>query len=202
MMKFREITASIIQILGDAADGRYRVIGYQGQSQGFVGNSKEVQVFYNAGDFSGNRHGPTQHAMTFSVGLTVSAAASVNLAVINREGVLPAQVAGALAALKDAAQIADAAWDELAEWVYQVLMDGRNYDLGLAVGDTADRWVGQIRKDNPLPHGDLVVITGVLQLECSAAETVLGDVGVPCEAVDVSYEMPGDTVQITASLIS
>lgn len=185
-MNFRVINQAIINLLGASAAGRYRVVGYEGQGKDareVKGNRREVQSYFQQGDFSksrGRTRGAAQHEMTFTIGLTVSAAARCNLAIINQQTPPPTkdQIAGALAALSDAAYQADLLMDELSEIVYQILRDARNFDLGLPVGTVSEPWIDALRKDPPQPVGELVTLTGTLQFSCSTSEEVLGDVGV------------------------
>jgi hypothetical protein len=140
-----------------------------------------VQSFFKEGEFSkssGSMRGPNQHDMTFGIGLTVNAPSRCNLAVINAPASTAAQVAIAMEAMQDAAYVADELMDELFDIVYQVLMDARNVDLGLAKGIVANRWVGSLQKDSPLPSGELVTLTGEVLFTCRTSEAVLGEAGV------------------------
>lgn len=204
MMNFRVINKAIIKLLGDSAAGRFRVVGYEAQgkaSQEVKGNNREVQSYFAQGDFArsaGRTRGSAKHAMTFTLGFTVSSPAKVNLSVINREGATKEQVAGALSAMLDAAYCADLLFDELADIAYQILRDSRNYDLGLPIGTVTDGWVAHIHKDPPAPNGELVTLTGTMVYTCATDEAVTGDTGtVPTEGVTTRIDMPGDDVQQT-----
>lgn len=184
MMNFRRINKAIAQLLGDAALGRFTVTGYEGQSKAASevrGKKRNVQVCFTQGDFpkgSGRAYGATDHQMTFTLGFTVSAAASCNLAVINADPpALPAAISTALTAMQDATEVAGEFMDEFFELVYQILMDGRNIDLGLPVGTVTDRWVTTLKKDNPLPMGALLVLTGEAHYTCRTIEAITGDAG-------------------------
>lgn len=183
MMNFRTVTTAIQTILGNAAAGRFRVVGYEGQGQAgseVLNSNRSVQVFYNQGDFSkssGRQTGSTQHAMAFEIGLSVSAKARLNLAVINNPASTAGQIASAMSAMQEASYVANNSFDELADIVYQILMDGRNFDLGLSVGTMSNRWIDSIKKDNVLPQGELVVLTGAIMYSCNTVEEVVGDTG-------------------------
>lgn len=185
MMHFRTINQAIINLLGASAGGRFRVVGYEAQGKDareVKHNKREVQSYFTQGDFPKSRGSRRsgQHDMTFTIGLTVSASARCNLAIINQQTPPPTkdQISGALAALTDAAYEADKLIDELYEIVYQILRDARNYDLGLSRGIVTDSWVDAIRKDQPVPQGELVTLTGTVQFTCSTSEAVTGDTGV------------------------
>lgn len=203
MMNFRTVNQAIIDTLGAAAAGRFQVVGYQRQvksAQEVKDNSRMVQSFYAAGDFpksAGRQTGPVQHNMTFSIGLTVSAPARVNLAAINDPNATAGQIATALAALQEGADAADILFDELAEIVYQILMDGRNFDLGLSKGTLSKRWINSIRKNQPAPEGALVVLTGTIEYSCNTVEDIPGDTGTAGGIISTVVDIDGDDVERT-----
>lgn len=182
-MNFITIKNSIINILGTAEAGRYQTIGFQRQTKAaeeFKDTNRMVTVYYNRGDFpksSGRNTGPVQHHITYRIELSVSKAAKADLTVINNPGSTPAQIAAAITAAQEAAQLADVSMDELWSIIYQVLMDGNNIDMGLAVGVVANRWVDFFQKDEPRPRGSLVVLTGNANLTLRTAEQITGDTG-------------------------
>lgn len=203
MMNFRIIQQAIVSILGAAAAGRFQTIGYQRQTKGASevrGSNRMVQCFFSEGAFpktAGRMTGPTQHNMTFSIGLTVSAPATADLTTINNPASTSAQISAALLAMQEASSLADESFDELAEIVYQILMDGLNLDLGLSKGGVSNRWVTAIRKDAPAPQGSLVVLTGSVEYTCNAAEQVTGDTGVACEIISTQLDIIDDDVERT-----
>ena len=204
MMNFRIINQAIIQTLGNAAAGRFQTIGYETQgvaASEIKGNLRTVQSYYSKGDFpkgAGRQRGSKKHTIDYTLGFYVSSAAKVDLGIINREGATQGQIANALAAFQDGAYAADLLFDELVDIVWNILNDGRNYDLGLPVGTISDTWVDSVRKDPPVPKGSLVTLTGEMHLSLSTQEEVTGDTGIPMTGgVDVKIQMPGDDVQQT-----
>jgi len=192
-MNFRLIKASVVNLLGAAEGGRYRTIGYQKPGQGeseVKNNDRSVQVYYSSGDFSKSGGGvagsSTSHEITINFDLTVSKPALVDLSIIQNPASTPAQIQGALAALQEASDLADNSFDELADIIYQEIMDARNVDLGLA-RPVGSRWISGINKDDPLPRGKLVVLTGSMQLTCKIDEQVTGATPEPAvpPAIDV-----------------
>lgn len=182
MMNFRVVNAAIIKLLGDSAASRYRVIGYQKQgadASGVRGDNRSVQSYFSTGDFANSAR--RQNELTFTIGLSVSAASRLDLAVINNPASTTQQITAAMSAMQDAAYCADVLIDELADIVYQILMDGNNYDFGLSVGTVSSRQVSTIRKDPPLPAGSLVTLTGAIELRCRVSEDVGGAVPVAAE---------------------
>lgn len=209
MMNFRTIKEALVLLLGSEAAGRYRTIGYQEQGQSaeeVLGVLRSVQVFYTRGAFpknAGSINGPTEHEITFTLDLTVSAPSEGPLSVLNDPGATPAELIAAIAAFREAADVADYYFDEFADILYQIIMDARNQDLGLPLPEVpppdpdnrlkriADRWIGSIDKNPPQPRGEYVILTGTMQLTCSIDEQVLGDEGIAGDEIDVSIQ-PND----------
>lgn len=188
MMQFRITKKNLTTILGNAANGRFRVVDHQVQvidSTEILGDDRRVQVFYGEGDFSKGKAGltgPTQHEATYRIELAVSATTKVNLAVLNEPGITEEQQkkrAAALSSFKSSSELVDCSMDELFELVYQILMDGRNVDLGEEGPPykVSNRWVEGFRKDSPVPQGQHVELTGSIQFSCQMVEEVVGDIG-------------------------
>ena len=203
MMKFRKIKLSIIDnVLGPAEAGRYRTIGYQKQNtdvEDVLGNNRTVQVFFSSSDFPKNAsglQGPFKHEVSYRIELAVAEESAVNLAALKDENATDADREKAWKSFVGAGDAADDSFDELAEIVFQVLMDARNIDLGMFIGDAPDRWVGQIRKDEPEPTSEYVMLTGAMMLTCSPSEEAGGDPGVTVASIiDTTVDLEGDDIE-------
>ena len=201
-MAFRIIKDSLVKkVLGPAERGRFRTIGYQRQGKAaeeVAGLSRTVQAFWSSGEFpkgSGRNSGPTQHDITYRLEMTVSESTRVDLSVISSTTATAEQIALALSEFQEASALADDSFDELAEILYQIVMDARNIDMGLPKGVLSNRWVPRISKDEPLPRGEFVVLTGSMVLTCQAAEQVPGDTGTEGAVFDVTVDAEGDDVE-------
>ena len=203
MMNFRKIKKSITEnVLGPAEDGRYRTIGYQKQNtdvEDVLGNDRTVQVFFSSSDFPKNAsglQGPFKNEPSYRIELAVAEKSAVNLGALKDENATDEDREKAWKSFIEAGDSADDSFDELVEIVFQVLMDGRNIDLGMPIGDVSDRWVGQIRKDEPEPTGEYVMLTGAMMLTCSTPEEAEGDPGVTGAAIiDTVVDIDGDDVE-------
>ena len=203
MMNFRKIKNSITEkVLGPAEGGRYRTIGYQKQNtdvEDVLGKNRTVQVFFSSGDFPKNAsglQGPFKHEPSYRIELAIAEDSAVNLAALKDENATDEDREKAWKSFVEAGDAADESFDELVEIVFQVLMDARNIDLGMPVGDVADRWVGQIRKDEPEPTGEYVMLTGAMMLTCSTSEEASGDPGVTVAAIiETTVDLEGDDVE-------
>lgn len=180
MMNFRRLQKSIVELLGSESAGRFRVVGYQPQGDSaphVIDDSRSVQVFYSQGDFpkAGAAIGstPTRHKMTFRLEFTCSKAAEGDLSTLEDPGASAGALAAALAAFQNASDLAGDSLDELFDFVYQVLMDTRNLDLGMP-RPIANRWVDDFNKDVPMARGELAILTGSAQLTCAVEEELEG----------------------------
>jgi len=198
MMMFRTIKTAVVTTLGDAAAERFRVIGYQRQNKSsdqLKDSLRTVQVYFSDGNFqksTGRMRGHKAHDLTLQIDLSASAAAQGDLSVLESSSSTAFEKAAALDAVKEAAEIADTKIDELIEYVYQILMDARNEDLGLDPGDLSNRWIDSITKDALLQNGDLVVKTANLKYTCRVQEEVLGDIGNQPETVTFNSSISPD----------
>ena len=197
MMSYRDIKAALVELLGDEAAGRFRVLGYRGQNKGapaVEGQNRLVQVYYSEGDFprSGRMRGPKTHDITIDIDITASAVAEGDISVLENPASTAHQKAAALLALHTASEMVDESIDEVIDAVYNIIMDARNADLNLPVGDVASRWVPRIQKDQVLERGELVVKTANLRYTCRVQEYVQGDIGNVPDRVIYDAGMTGD----------
>lgn len=189
-MRFRIVKAALVELLGDAAAGRFTVVGYQSKGQAaeeVTDSRRTVQVFYTSGEFppsGGSISGPVKHGLTFRIDLTVGSASKGDLTAINDPTSTPAQVAAAMEGFQTSAALADKSFDDLFEIVYQIVMDARNIDIGLDPGEVSSRWIGSVEKSEPFARGEYIVIGGMLEFTCIVSEDLVGDEGLPADQVD------------------
>lgn len=209
MMKFRTMKSALVQLLGDNAGGNFRVLGYQDQPYGaseVLDDLRLVTVFYQAGLFekrSSSWTGPVDHQVTFPVEILVSKSAKIDLSVIDDPGATNEERAAALVAAKNAGSEADDSMDEVAELVYQILMDNEHVDAELEEYSIGDRWITEFEKDPPIQKGDLVVLTGAFKYTCRLSEDLqgVGDeamaeggagyVGEPFDGATIEHQLNG-----------
>lgn len=213
-MQFRTTKTNLVTILGAAAAGRYRVVGYQVQTTGsaeIVGVKRRVQVFYAGGDFDKGKAGltgPTQHEADYSIQLSESSAAEGNLNDINHPGTDPADEAiraAAIASFRNASDLADERMDEFIDIIYQILMDGDNVDIGETTlpFKVNSRWVNSIKKQVPAAFGDHVELTAEIGFDCGLVEAVTGDTGTAASATpfDITNDIDGDDNEKSGLLV-
>lgn len=200
MMNFRTIKGEVAVLLGAAAAGRYRVVGYKDDAvaaERLKGANRTIQVYNAEGDFSkksGGISGPVQHDVTLRLELMASAVASVDLSTLEDQTSTAGEIAAALAAMQTASDSADDEIDELVDIVFQVVMDARNRDMGHAT-PTANRWISSWKKSAPLARGEHVTIAATMDLTYRIDEALVGDPGV----TPTSGRAVDTTVKVTTS---
>lgn len=202
MMNFRLIKDNLInKILGPAANYRYRVVGFQSQAKSaeeVLDCDREVKVYYSSSEFpksGGRASGPVQNDVTYRVELTVSKGAEVDLSVINDPSATAANLAIAIAEFGTASELADNSIDELFEIVYQILMDARNIDIGFDKGVVANRWVSRMQKNESVPLGEYLILTGSIDFQLRTSEVLKGDTGTLATGYGVVVDQDGDDVE-------
>jgi hypothetical protein len=205
-MNFETLQQNLVDILGAAAAGRFRVAGYQPKSTDaveYLNDKRLVSVFFSESqipDNMGSLQGPVHFEAIYRLEMFASAEAKGDLSVIDNPSSTPAELTTAIANIKLAENLADTSWNELAGIVYQILMDGRNRDLGLPVGIAASRWLNNLRKDRPadisiargILGGKYVTITGSIDLNCVLEEPIIGDTGVAGNIYDNVIDIADD----------
>lgn len=194
-MQFRTLAARIKTLLGSVAAGQYRVIGYQTRSQGadeVIDNSRLVQVYYSSGDLprsAGSMTSPAIHDITFGIEITVSKAAEGDLATIDDPSSTALQLQTAIAGIKTAEDLANDSWNEVADLIWNTLMDARNKDLGMTANTVGSRWVLGLQKKEPVKEGDLVLISGFLNLSARVEEVADGETPTKITQIDTCVEL-------------
>lgn len=182
MMNFRIVKNAVQDLLDTYAAGRFRVIGKQVMSKSadeIKDNDRLVQVYYSDGSFpkSGRLHGPKIHDIVIEIDMSASAGAAGDLSILDNPLATAIQKSAAIAAIREASEIADTKIDELIDAVYNILMDARYESLSLPVGTISSRWIDRIQKDTLLERGEFVVKTANMKYTCRVQEYVSGDIG-------------------------
>lgn len=191
-MIFEVVRDSIGTILANAARGRYTVIGYQKQASAATtkrGANRSVAVYYQRGGFAksaGASRGGTRHEANYKIELGVAAAAKGSALDPNE--------------ITEAEFLADRELDALMGLVYQILMDQTNYDLGLSIGTTANRWVDELQKDNISQRGELPFITGSMNLTVDMNEPIYGDPPETVTATEYAVDLEGRATGVAGTL--
>jgi hypothetical protein len=191
--------------VGGDYEGQFKVYGYEAQgvsAADFVGKNRSVRCFYSQGNFpkgKGSLRGPMAHEPTYNMDLIVAEESEVDLSAFTDPDATDADRMLAQLNLRPAAIPANASFDELAEYVFQIFMDARNQDLGLSKYSIGSRWIQTIVKDPPVSDGSRVVITGSMTLTCEFDEEVTGATPKAAVSTTTTFNtINGDDVQQTA----
>lgn len=183
MMLAETVKNSVIDILENDAAGRFTTIGHQRQTkaaQTVQNNNRLVQVWWDNSNFDRGKSGtsgPKINDVVLKIQFTVSQAAQVDLATLNNEASTANQKATALTNMAESSARADSVIDELWGIIFDILNDGRNLYLGQVKGVVANRWFGQLQKDQPPEQGGFTILTGTATLGFTVEEPNLGDSG-------------------------
>lgn len=202
-MEFQRLVKSIVEnILGKNEKGRFRTIGFQREetsAEENLDNDRSVQTFYQAGDFpkgASKSRGPFQHDVTIRLEFTVAVASKGDIATVVDENSTQEEVIAAMRTFQNSSSEADRLMDELFAIVYQILMSGKHYDMGLPPYTLANRWVSGFQKNSPMERGQYAILTAALLMTGRVVEEVDGDVGVPgTEGVNATIGVNDDSVQ-------
>lgn len=178
-MNFEIVRDALLATLIANQGSLFRTIGEQKQSIGSSegkGILRTVQVFYSTGDYPKGKSGKQrfEHEMGFQIEYTVSSPATADLAVLNDDDATAGAKQAALDASLEGTFLADRSLDELRRIVTQILMNPVNQDLGLAIGVVGSTWLSNYRKNEPLPNGNLIVLTGSETFSGVVTETTAG----------------------------
>ena len=208
-MNFEKIKFSVVDILAAGANNCFVVVGHQRQgtaAEERTGFNRSVQVFWSASDFpksSGSIGGDRNNDATYRIELTVAAPAQGDLRTLSNENASAAALSMALSALKEGSAVADASLDDLVGLVYQILSDATNKDMGQAIGEVADPWIGTAQKDDPLFEGELVILTASMFLTLRTVETITGLTATPAGDIqNTTLDIVDDDVEQTAVSIN
>lgn len=209
-MKFRTVKTSIIEILAANSNSCFTVVGHQRQTRSaeeLVGVNRTVQVFWSESDFpksSGAPFGPRSNDATYRLELTVAAPAEGDISILSNPNATAFELQIALATMQEASAVADNSLDELVDLVFQILSDATNYDLGQTVGDVSNTWIGSAQKDEPLPQGELVVLTASMFLTVRLSETITGAMALlgSGDIQETTLDIDGDDVERTGIIVN
>jgi hypothetical protein len=191
-MKFRDINASLIALLGAAEAGRYRTIGYNQRAKSgasVLDSLRTVEVFYESGEMpksGGSLSGPIKHDMVFRIDLTASKGAVGNVSALDNPDSTAAQVATALSGFQQAEKLANDSIDELYDIVFQIIMATANTDLGWS-SPIADRWINDFQKHPTTKYGEVITVTASMHLSCNIDETIVGAESVTLADIDTEF---------------
>lgn len=176
-MAFQTIKTALVATLKNDAAGRFRTDPAMPQSMGSsdIEQIPLVHVFYAGGDFpksSAPIRGKTIHEAKYNVLLTIASPCYADIATLEEPTSTGPEIIAALSAVQAANEAADTAFDNLVSIVWNILRDPQNEFLGLdrATYSIANLWIDSVVKENPLNRGEVVIISGSMNLSIRCVE--------------------------------
>lgn len=171
---------TVVDLLGDQANGRFNVIGYQKQKKSAetIINNTLVQCFIDSAEVDwgrSSRNGPKEHKIRIKVMFTVSQPAKADIATLENPASNDAQRATALSNLTSPAVETTLALYNAWSAVFEILDDARNITFGLPKGSISDKSYSNFQQDEFPPRGGLGILTATSFLEFRVKEAQLGD---------------------------
>ena len=186
-MDHKEITDSVINLLGANADDRFTVFGYRKQgirSESNEGINRSVQVTCIKGERdeknSGNKS-PHKYDITILLKIYGSEKSKLDLTVLLNPDATAQQIIAALAAKQSAEYLADQSVEAAFEAIYNIIMDKRNYELGVTGYRSTDRAINKWEKTNPLEYGANVLVCLNVYLNFTVEQKVTGYIPVAAQ---------------------
>lgn len=189
-----EIKNALDTLLIASAASRFSVIGARKRSADAekIASRSQVTTYYDNGSFpkSGGSFGPFRHDCTLKIDIIVSAPAAVDLSVLQTPDAAPEQIAEALASSSDATAEADQIFDDLAAFIWDIIMRPQNSMLGLDYDPS--RWITGIEKNAPASKGALVLVSGTMTMTATALEYPTEEIGKPGAYIDSVINITAD----------
>lgn len=171
---------AIVTTLGEQADDRFRVVGYQRQTKSAerIKSKVLVQCWIETGDKDKGQnslHGPKVHDVTVGIEYSVARPATADIATLMSSESSEADRATALSSMKGADYNNQVAMYLAWTAVDQILEDNRNKYFGLPDYSIQDSWHSNFRQDRPVEQGGLAFNTATSKFTFLVYESKLGD---------------------------
>lgn len=206
-MMFEQARDAIETLIKSYQANRFRVVTEQKESSGaseHKGIKRSIQIFYESGSFPDGTSSKREntHDVTFQIEYTATAAAKVDLTVLNDPESTESEIIAAFSASQTAGFTANRSIDELRRMIFQILLDPVNVDkdLGLNPSGGPPHVLTQIRlknfrKNAPIARGKIFVLTASEQLTCQVQETASGATPIApnAETFDIKHKFTTTT---------
>lgn len=200
-MLFEQVRDNVTALLEANQGAYFRTISYQKQrtdASEVKNNNRTAQIFFESGDFDDGSSGKQEkeHRCEYQIYLTVSSPVTADLSVLKDDEASAAAKQAALAGSTMASYNADRSLDELWRMVAQILLDPANRALGFddtpndrgSIQYTCSRLkLDNFRKNAPVDHGNLVVLTAEATFKTTVTETFDGASVTPAADSPVNY---------------
>ena len=205
-MMFETLRDSISALFKANENGLYVTVDHQLQSRAaeeIKGTLRTIQVYFESGTPEDASQGQFENNVTYGLKLSVAEPSTGDESTLKNPDATPAEKQAALLNAVPGTVNADLSWDELLRIATRVIMTPLNIDLGLAEYTVANRMLKTYRKDQPIDHGNLIVITGSAFISASVTEIMDGltpsTLGDPSVIVKPDFTTPTDDDDVEPS---
>lgn len=194
-MEFENLRDAVITLFTANENDLFITVDHQIQSwsaERLKGTLRTIQVFVQSMDPESQTRTQFENEVTFGIYMRVAEPALGDVATLDNKNASSAAKQAALLAIDTGATRADRSWDELARIAQRIILSPLNEDLGLAEYVVSNRRFKNIRKDEPVNHGNLVVVTGAAFITGQVTEIMDG--AVPVEMGDPSVKVQSNFI--------
>ena len=173
-MNFQAIKTAIANTLESQATGAFQLISSARQSstQDDLVALPQVSVFFHTLNFdktAGTVRGKKRADVTYKLNLTVAVPAQADIASLGPTSTT-GEVLQVLANLAASNDLADNAFDALVSTIWNILENPVNSTMGLSPGTITDLWIETVQKASPAPQGDVIVLSGTMDVTLRCLE--------------------------------
>ncbi len=198
-MEFENLRDAVIAVFVENEQGLYQTIDKQEQSRSseqMKGTLRTIQVFVQSTNPEHSSQTEFENEVTFGLFLRVAEPSKGDVATLDSPTATPTEKQAALLAIDLGTKRADLSYDALLRIATRVIMSPLNLDLGMDEFTVSNRILKTARKDAPVDHGNLIVLTGSAFITASVTEIMDG--ATPVAAVqdairiDSEFHTPGE----------
>ena len=195
-MEFENLRDAVIELFKANENDLFVTIDHQVQSwsaEQLKGTLRTIQVFVQSTEPESQTRTQFENEVTFGIYMRVSSPALGDIATLDNPNADAAAKQAALLAIDTGATRADRSFDALARIAQRIILSPLNEDLGLAEYKVSNRRFKNIRKDEPVNHGNLVVVTGAAFITGIVTEIMDGAVPETPAEIPVQNKLPFKT---------
>jgi len=199
-MNFITIQEALTELLGNGANGQFRVCGYSVEpesGEAIRNENAAVAVYFSDAKIpkSGSGfNGPFKFDATYNIELSISSSAKADLETLNDPESSQVDRAAAMTSLQNTRLLADQALNTLIECVFNIIFKPEDVDLGLDVGIARSRWIPSITKEKPDYAGELLISQAVMSLTMQITESISSDDLEPLVEIDLTLNLNDEPV--------
>jgi hypothetical protein len=194
-MNFETVQEALTDLLGNGANGQFRVCGYNNEpenAEAIRNENASVAVYFQSATIpksSSGLNGPFTFVATYNIELSIASSAKADLETLNDPDSTQGERAAAMTALQNTRLLADQALNTLMGYVFTILFTPKDIDLGLDPGVARSRWIDAITKEKPDYAGELLISQAVMAMTIRFTESIAGEDLEPLTEIDLTLNL-------------